>query len=104
MEGALIKEIEVRMQAENPDLEEIQSIYFGGGTPSLFPASGLKRLLGAFLPEASACREITLEANPEDVTRGQLDAWRSMGITRLSIGIQTFDENRLAWMNRKHSA
>ena len=104
MESALAREIEVRLEAEQPDLADIHSIYFGGGTPSLFPVSGLKRLLNAFLPGASACREITLEANPEDVTRALLDAWRSMGITRLSIGIQTFDENRLDWMNRKHSA
>ena len=69
MESALAREIEVRLEAEQPDLADIHSIYFGGGTPSLFPVSGLKRLLNAFLPGASACREITLEANPEDVTR-----------------------------------
>lgn len=104
MGAALARELDLRIAAENPDFTELQSVYFGGGTPSLFEPSGLRGLLGRLLPHAPNCREVTLEANPEDVTAERLDAWRAMGITRLSIGLQTFDQNRLDWMNRQHSA
>ena len=104
MEAALVKELSLRIAGVSPGLNDLQTIYFGGGTPSLFPESGLKRLLELMLPKAVNCREITLEANPEDISREKLDGWRAMGVTRLSIGLQTFDQNRLDWMNRKHSA
>lgn len=103
MEAALVKEIHIKMAALQPQMHELQSVYFGGGTPSLFPVSGLRRLLNMMLPGAVNVREITLEANPEDITRERLAQWREMGITRLSIGIQTFDQERLDWMNRKHT-
>lgn len=104
MEAALVKELELRIAAEKPYLRQLQSIYFGGGTPSLFTLSGLRALLGRLLPHAPNCREVTLEANPEDVNSDRLKAWLEMGINRLSIGLQSFDQNRLDWMNRQHSA
>ena len=104
MEAALVKELSLRIATESPNFNDLQSIYFGGGTPSLFPETGLERLLNLVLPEAVNCREVTLEANPEDITPEKLAAWRKLGVTRLSIGLQTFDQNRLDWMNRKHSA
>ena len=104
MEAALVKELSLRIATESPNFNALQSIYFGGGTPSLFPETGLERLLNLVLPEAVNCREVTLEANPEDITPDKLTAWRKLGVTRLSIGLQTFDQNRLDWMNRKHSA
>lgn len=88
--------------AEQP----IQTLYFGGGTPSLLPIPELQRLfdcLHANYPIA-ADAEITLEANPDDITTQKLDAWRQMGINRLSIGIQSFSDKDLQWMNRAHTA
>jgi len=104
MEAALVRELDLRVAAENPDFSALQSIYFGGGTPSLFTLSGLRALLDRLLPHAPNCREVTLEANPEDVTSERLEAWLEMDISRLSIGLQSFDQNRLDWMNRQHSA
>ena len=104
METALVRELDLRIAAENPDFQQLQSIYFGGGTPSLFHLSGLEALLKRMLPHAPNCREVTLEANPEDVTSERLEAWLNMGINRLSIGLQSFDQTQLDWMNRQHSA
>lgn len=104
MAAALARELDLRIADENPDFTQLQSIYFGGGTPSLFKPSGLRELLNRLLPHAPNCREVTLEANPEDVTVERLEAWRAMGINRLSIGLQTFDQSRLDWMNRQHTA
>lgn len=104
MEAALVRELDLRIASSAPDFAQLQSIYFGGGTPSLFHLSGLEALLKQMLPHAPNCREITLEANPEDVTSERLEAWLEMGINRLSIGLQSFDQNQLDWMNRQHSA
>ena len=85
------------------------TIYFGGGTPSLLPPDGVASLL-TFLLDASARRlsldacEVTLEANPEDVTRASADAWRRAGVNRISLGSQSFDDRMLRWMHRVHDA
>ncbi len=75
------------------------SVYFGGGTPSLLPLPALRRLL-RIVPSA---REITLEANPGTVDADALTAWRELGVTRLSLGIQTFDPRYAGMLNRGHS-
>lgn len=74
------------------------TLYFGGGTPSLLRPEQL-------LPFAriSEWEEFTLEANPEDITPEKCAAWKAAGVTRLSIGVQTFDDKLLDWMNRKHT-
>ena len=85
---------------------EVDSIYFGGGTPSRLGGEGLARALAIVerrFPRA-ADSEITAEANPEDVTSGQVNAWRAAGINRLSLGSQSFDDRVLAWMHRTHDA
>lgn len=85
---------------------KIKTIYFGGGTPSLLAPEEINRLLQAvrknyqMIPDP----EITLEANPDDITAAMLTAWREMGINRLSIGIQSFLDRDLQWMNRSHDA
>lgn len=82
-----------------------RTLYFGGGTPSLLTPEELGRLMEAVhraFPQA-VWEEVTLEANPEDLTAAQLAAWKSWGIDRLSVGIQTFDDGLLAWMNRAHT-
>lgn len=89
--------------AEAPRLD---TLYFGGGTPSLLPTPALARLvreLTAVRPLAPGA-EVTLEANPDDVTAARAAAWREAGITRVSLGVQSFDARVLAWMHRTHEA
>ena len=101
---ALLKEI--ALQKNYLEQEEIHSIYFGGGTPSILEKEDLlqvyKQLHASFTIAPDA--EITLEANPDDITAGQLKEWAAIGINRLSIGIQSFFEKDLQWMNRAHNA
>ena len=86
--------------------EEIQTLYFGGGTPSVITKeevqSTIEVLRSVF--NFSADPEITLEANPDDINKEKLIAWKEAGINRLSIGIQSFFEEDLQWMNRAHNA
>jgi oxygen-independent coproporphyrinogen-3 oxidase len=100
MEAALIQELHWRGSGNS---NTVSTVYFGGGTPSLFPVSGLKRMLDAMGNLSETMEEVTLEANPEDITQEKLDAWLEMGITRLSIGVQSFDDTILNWMNRAHT-
>lgn len=86
--------------------ENINTVYFGGGTPSLLEAAELDHLLQAIFlhyPVATDA-EITLEANPDDITRDALSNWKKLGVNRLSMGIQSFFEDELRWMNRAHNA
>ena len=86
--------------------EPLETIYFGGGTPSLLTKEQLGKLLETFqeLFDVAADAEITLEANPDDINETILAGWRELGINRLSIGIQSFFEEDLQWMNRAHHA
>ena len=100
MEHALARELRWKLdKAVGP----VSTIYFGGGTPSLFPVKSLKRLVQLCLEGRGIPSEVTLEANPEDITSERLESWLDMGINRLSIGVQTFDDDRLKWMNRAHT-
>lgn len=86
--------------------ETINTIYFGGGTPSLLDASELESLLEAIAKDhrVSADAEITLEANPDDLNESKLKEFKALHINRLSIGIQSFDDHILRYLNRVHSA
>lgn len=92
--------------AAAPDwTEPFETLYIGGGSPSLLNREGLEGLLSALAPLNLSClKEITLEANPEDVIPGQPELWAEKGVTRLSLGLQTLDER---WLNdvlgRSHS-
>jgi oxygen-independent coproporphyrinogen-3 oxidase len=101
---AIIKEIELQRNFLKD--EPITSIYFGGGTPSLLTGEEcsllLKKIHREFFVEQNT--EITLEANPDDITKEKLFTWKDAGINRLSIGIQSFFEKDLVWMNRAHTA
>ncbi len=84
----------------------LATIYLGGGTPSLLEPAALARLLEAIersCPRAPGA-EVTLEVNPEDVTAARARAWRGAGITRVSLGVQSFEPRALAWMHRIHAA
>lgn len=86
--------------------EVIESLYFGGGTPSILPASDISELItsvrNSYTLRGDA--EITLEANPDDITPKKLREWKDSGINRLSVGIQSFKDENLKWMNRAHNA
>lgn len=85
----------------------VSTIYFGGGTPSLLPIADLERLLSAIQKQFGwhSDAEITLEANPDDITKEWLsDLKKYTPVNRLSIGIQSFQEADLSWMNRAHTA
>src|SRR6266550_4181703 len=87
----------------------LKTIYFGGGTPSLLPSDGIAKLLREFSPLFRVPRsdfrvEITLEANPEDVTVDSARSWKAAGINRVSLGGQSFDDTVLKWMHRSHDA
>jgi oxygen-independent coproporphyrinogen III oxidase len=84
---------------------EIQTVYFGGGTPSRLDPAAIGRLLDAFSHERpiSNSAEITLEANPEDVTPDAAESWRKAGVNRISLGVQSFNPAVLRWMHRTHT-
>lgn len=86
--------------------EPVETIYFGGGTPSLLSGEQLNSILGSIrnVFTVSGNAEITLEANPDDISTASLEIWKAAGITRLSIGIQSFFEADLTWMGRAHNA
>lgn len=86
--------------------EIVETIYFGGGTPSFLDAIEIEKILAVIKKNysVSLTAEITLEANPDDVSEKNLVAWKALGINRISLGIQSFIENELVWMNRSHHA
>ena len=102
--NALINEIE----SQNNFIEDgnIETIYFGGGTPSLLNEYELEKIFTSLRKRflIDDCAEITLEANPDDVNSSTLDTWKKMGVNRLSVGLQSFNEKELKWMNRAHNA
>jgi oxygen-independent coproporphyrinogen III oxidase len=108
---ALIKEITITPyfiypSGNNKIINQIDSIYFGGGTPSILNADDLELIFNALYKKfiVSPFAEITLEANPDDINTKKLIDWRRTGINRLSVGIQSFNDEELRWMNRAHNA
>ncbi len=86
--------------------DNIQTIYFGGGTPSLVPPPRLAALIDLVKCHytTSQLREVTLEVNPDDLTPDYLLAVRAAGVNRLSIGVQSFNDDELRFMNRRHTS
>jgi oxygen-independent coproporphyrinogen III oxidase len=86
--------------------EPVHTVYFGGGTPSLYPPGVLQELLPSLIGEWSGEEpmEITLELNPEDVTREYVKELKGCWFNRFSIGVQSFSDGDLAYLNRSHSA
>jgi oxygen-independent coproporphyrinogen III oxidase len=106
MIAALIKEILLNRESNvlKDTYEIIETVYFGGGTPSLLSIEEISNLLIAIKSNHSiqVDAEITLEANPDDITMQKLLGWKGAGINRLSIGIQSFKPQDLEWMHRAH--
>jgi oxygen-independent coproporphyrinogen-3 oxidase len=86
--------------------EFISTLYFGGGTPSILNMDDLELIFEALHDRFVFADdiEITLEANPDDINDLKLKEWKAIGINRLSVGIQSFLEEELVWMNRAHTA
>lgn len=104
---ALVREMDLRRDFL-AGCGPVKTVYFGGGTPSLLPADILKRIC-AGLKEAfdlTEVEEFTVEVNPEDVVSGAapLEACRAAGVNRISMGVQSFSDAHLKWMNRRHTA
>ena len=102
--NALVKEIKIENNFIKDEL--IETIYFGGGTPSLLNKYELEIIFKALQKKYSINKdvEITLESNPDDVNETTLEIWKRNGINRLSVGLQSFNEEELKWMNRAHNA
>ncbi len=95
---------EIRLKSD-PDTK-LKTIYFGGGTPSILTKSELNGILRQIYQsyDAGLSEEITIESNPEDLTLSKLGSYMSMGINRLSIGVQTFNDQKLKFLNRNHDS
>jgi oxygen-independent coproporphyrinogen-3 oxidase len=85
---------------------KLDTVYFGGGTPSKLGGSGVQELIRIVSDFATlnSDAEITIEANPEDVSAESANAWAAAGINRISLGAQTFNPTVLSWMHRTHGA
>lgn len=101
---ALRRELAVRWRGAGA--WELDTLYLGGGTPSRLGGDGVARAIAAVRERATlaAGAEVTIEANPEDVTPDAVRAWVAAGVNRMSLGAQTFDAAALAWMHRGHGA
>lgn len=97
---------EILLRKEYLQEKQIQTLYFGGGTPSLLSFDELTLLIQQIKSYFSFANELefTLEANPDDISEKTLQDWKSLGVNRLSIGVQSFLQTDLDWMNRAHSA
>lgn len=104
----MIKEIHLVTEKANHSSEKelCETIYFGGGTPSLLSIKELNNILASLYSKFEIAKdaEITLEANPDDITAEKLQLWKKVGINRLSVGVQSFLDQELVWMNRAHSS
>ena len=108
MVDAILLEASLRLSKKPfwADLD-YRTLYLGGGTPSVLSSIELKKLVDGVCSSldlrVSDLKEVTLEANPEDLSKTNLDGWLEAGFNRLSIGVQSFHNDTLNWMNRSHT-
>lgn len=104
----LLKTLLIELRSLLPKIQDrtIVSIYFGGGTPSLFGHLPIDTLLSTIAKEARIAPEceITLEANPEEITHSLMEGYRRVGINRISIGVQSLVDSSLQVLERTHTA
>ena len=96
--------IDLRRQLDGSGIERIPTVFFGGGTPSLFPPDAFARVLETIGARLAADAEITLEANPGTTEHGSMDGYRQAGLNRISFGAQSFDDARLQALGRIHNS
>ncbi len=82
----------------------LRTVYIGGGTPSLMPSEEFARLCSSLNPYIQDIEEFTIEVNPDDVCEEKLEVWKAAGVNRLSIGIQSFNDDVLSALGRRHDA
>lgn len=114
MVSCLIKELDLHTNIHNaetngmilPARSIIETLYLGGGTPSILPSEDILSIIQTARKNYPLTddAEVTLEANPDDISAQKLAEWKEMGINRLSVGIQSFVERDLKWMNRGHNS
>jgi oxygen-independent coproporphyrinogen-3 oxidase len=102
--GAVERELDLRFPGTAA--WPLDTLYLGGGTPSRLGADGLSRLVRVIRDRAqlNPGAEVTIEANPDDLSREGARAWRDAGVNRVSLGAQSFDNGALEWMHRVHDA
>ncbi len=105
MVRALLQEMEARKNYL-PSPYPLPTLYFGGGTPSVLTPEELRLLIEKARQVAGTgvFEELTMEVNPDDITRGYVEQLRALGVNRLSIGIQSFQDKQLQFLRRRHSA
>lgn len=97
--------VEISLRKNYLKNEPVETLYFGGGTPSLLTKDQLTQIVENVKSNfASQWAEVTLEANPDDLTEAKLEDWKELGIDRLSLGIQSFHPEVLSFYNRLHTA
>lgn len=101
-----IRALRRELEAIGPALAELDTVYLGGGTPSRLGGDGIAAVLESVRSVATIARaaEVTMEANPDDVTEGDAAAWVRAGVGRVSLGAQSFSPEALRWMHRTHDA
>ena len=102
---AIIREHEYRTEVGEWEIAPLKTLYLGGGTPSLLPQEQIAALLNHFYRTegtVGSSLEVTVEANPDDVSEANARAWYAAGVNRVSLGVQSFDSNVLEWMHRSH--
>ena len=106
--GEFIRSVERELVIRFADAKPwvVDTLYLGGGTPSRLAGEGVARLVDTLRArmELAPGAEVTLEANPEDLTGDAAKRWRASGVNRISLGAQSFDDRVLAWMHRSHDA
>ena len=97
--------LEIEAQVDYLAGKEVNTIYFGGGTPSLLTRHEMHQIMRCIKTHyrVHVDAEISLEANPDDIDKQSLEDWKSVGVNRLSVGLQSFKEVDLQWMNRAHT-
>ena len=101
--NALLREIDAR-RAFLMSCAEPATLYVGGGTPSLCPVEWLSEVVSVLRAAVGGFEELTVEVNPDDVTREYVLGLRGLGVNRVSMGVQSFSDTSLMWMARRHSA
>jgi oxygen-independent coproporphyrinogen-3 oxidase len=97
---------EIELQKDYLQNKKLQTIYFGGGTPSLLSGGDFEKIFKTIsnVYDLSSLEETTIETNPDDISLEKINEWKAFGIDRVSLGIQTFDNDLLKFMNRAHDS
>lgn len=98
---ALLKEMQMQRHL---NIGEIATLYFGGGTPSTLPTHLLDRLISGIITPDTHLSEFTMECNPDDITPAMVQWLASSPVNRVSMGVQTFNDERLRWLHRRHTS